>query len=520
LIFYDYFQKHKDQIDDSKRNFFEHALGRAVHELLANGGSWSAIPFPLIVEGISGTNNAKHNTIKNILKIKLRFFFKNYKNLRDLKLKISTIFNISSRVVNIAINLAFVPLLIKYLKFDLYGIWITIYSFANWLNMFDLGLGNGLKIKLTEAFTSRRHNYIRESISTAYTILGMISLSLIGLFIIFNSFFDVEVLLGLSEASNLDLSIAISILFIFISLILTIKNIGVIYSSLQLPHIDSVLATISQLFFFIYVFVLYYLKIKPSLSIIALGSAIPLLVSYLILSFFFFYYKAPNLKFTTKLYSKVISKEIMSPGIGFFIIQVSCLILYSTDNLIIANLLSAEEVTFYNVPYKYFGLPFMVFSVYISTHWPAFIDALAKKDYDWIKQKLRRFNYLFLLLIVIYFIMYFCYDFAISIWIHDKSFKINNILNISMIFYYLISSYATIYIYVINASGKILLQKYLYIIIAFINIPLSYFFIKYFNLGSAGVILASALCLILLLIFMPLQSKKILNNSLKGFWDK
>jgi O-antigen/teichoic acid export membrane protein len=157
--------------------------------------------------------------------------------------------------------------------------------------------------------------------------------------------------------------------------------------------------------------------------------------------------------------------------------------------------------------------------MYISTHWSSFIDALAKGDEAWIKQKLKTFNYLFLLLVLAYITIYFLFDLIVPIWIGDDVLEVNFVLNKLIVIYYLISSYTSIYIYVINASGKIKLQKYLYIVIALVNIPLSIILIRAFDLGSAGVILASSLCLLILLIFMPIQSMKILKKTSKGFWN-
>ncbi len=44
-------------IDDSRGLFFEHALARAVHGVMAEGGRWSHLPVAPLVAGISGTSN-------------------------------------------------------------------------------------------------------------------------------------------------------------------------------------------------------------------------------------------------------------------------------------------------------------------------------------------------------------------------------------------------------------------------------------------------------------------------------
>ena len=196
------------------------------------------------------------------------------------------------------------------------------------------------------------------------------------------------------------------------------------------------------------------------------------------------------------------------------------MVLYSTDNLIIINLLSSFDVTIYNISYKFFGLPFLIYTLYIATHWPAFIDALSTNNHIWVSQKIKLFKKLFLYLVITYVILFFLYDMLVPIWTANEALPNDKYLNFCMIIYYLVSAYTTIYIYVINASGKILLQKYIYILIAIINIPLSVLFVKLLNFGSAGVIMASTACLLFLLIIIPIQSDRILNKNLEGIWDK
>ena len=438
---------------------------------------------------------------------------------REKKLKISVVINALTKAVNIGVNFALVPLLLSFLGVEKYGVWITIYSVVSWMNMFDLGLGNGLRLELTKAFSEKRNKEIKKLIGTAYLIIGSVSIVLIILFLVVNYYSDLGLLLEVSEGSSKDISKSIIFLIISFVAILTLKLIGVIYSSLQLVYIDSLVNVFSQIAFLCLLLFFVYFDAPSLLFNIALISTIPLILIYIFLSMNFFLRKAPSLKVSFSSYSKDIATRIIKPGLNFFIIQICCVVLYSTDNFIIASMISPSAVTEYSISYKYFGLPFIIFSMYISTHWSSFIDALAKGDEVWIKQKLKKFNYLFLLLVLSYLIIYFLFDIIVPIWIGRDVIEANTVLNKLIVIYYLISSYTSIYIYVINASGKIKLQKYLYIVIAIVNIPLSIILIRAFDLGSAGVILASSLCLSLLLIFMPIQSMKILKKSSNGFWN-
>ena len=64
----------------------------------------------------------------------------------------------------------------------------------------------------------------------------------------------------------------------------------------------------------------------------------------------------------------------------------------------------------------------------------------------------------------------------------------------------------------INATGKIKLQMYLYLLGAIINIPLTIYFIKNLNMGSSGAILATNICMLPLAIIMPIQAYCILKK--------
>jgi O-antigen/teichoic acid export membrane protein len=58
----------------------------------------------------------------------------------DAKKNIVTSFVIKG--INVLINLALVPLTIKYVNSTQYGIWLTLSSIITWFSFFDIGFGN------------------------------------------------------------------------------------------------------------------------------------------------------------------------------------------------------------------------------------------------------------------------------------------------------------------------------------------------------------------------------------------
>ena len=58
------------------------------------------------------------------------------------------------RIVSVLINFLLVPLTLNYLNPTRYGIWLTLTSVINWVNVLDIGLGTGLRNKFAEALAT------------------------------------------------------------------------------------------------------------------------------------------------------------------------------------------------------------------------------------------------------------------------------------------------------------------------------------------------------------------------------
>lgn len=439
---------------------------------------------------------------------------------REKRLKLTVIFNVLLRVVNIFVGLVLVPMLLFFLGKEKYGVWVTISVVVNWLNIFDIGLGQGLKLKLTEAFSLNKISIVKKLISSTYFLVALISLAIVLIFFIGNFIFSWSQLLNINDDFNVETNYSINILILFFFLVFLTKLIGVVYSALQLPFVDNIIKTVSQVSFLLLIVIFNYLDIRSSLIIVSLFSIVPLFLLYLLVNIHFFKFKSPSLLPKLKNVSKESIQDVFKPGISFFIIQIGCIVLYSTDNLIILNLLSATDVADYSIYYKYYSFPFIFFNLFISSHWSAFIDALAKKDFSWIRNKVIFFNKTFIILIISYVLLFFFNKDLFDLWLGDNKINEDNRLSFYMIIYFLISSYTTIYMYVINALGTLKVQMLSYTIIAIVNIPLSILFVRYFNMGVSGVILASSICLSILLVLIPIQYFKIVREKATGIWIK
>lgn len=441
-------------------------------------------------------------------------------NVRNSRLKLSIVLNLILRTLYLIINFVLVPFLIAYLGKDNYGIWVTIYAFISWLNIFDVGLGQGLRLKLTEAFSLNKVQQIKTLISSTYWFVIATSGFLFFIFFISYLTFNWSSILSINQDNYQSTNYAIGILVLFFLLVFVSKLIGVIFASLQFTYIDNLIKTLGQLFFLALVLLFSTFQYKSSLILVSIFSVVPLFLIYFGFSIYFFKYKAPSLVPRIRNVSKKTLNNIVKPSFSFFVIQIGYIILYSTDNIIIINLLSEEAVTDFNVYYKYYSIPFLFFGVFLSSHSSSFIDSLAKKDIVWIKNKIRFFYVVILFILGAYLILFMVNEKVIELWIGKGKINEDRSLGVFLIIYFFMSSLISTYITVVNAHGKLKIQMISYIIIAIINIPLSIFFVNFFDTGSEGVIAASIASLLILLILMPIQYSRIVKGKLNGIWNQ
>jgi len=419
---------------------------------------------------------------------------------------------------SIIANFLIVPLTINYLDNENYGIWLTLSSFIAWFSFFDIGLGNGLRNKFAEAKANGDDKIAQAYVSSAYFTIGTISLIIVFLFFIINPFVNWAAVFNTNDTINHELKILMPIIFAFFGLQLIIKLITTIYAADQHHSIQGKIQFITQA---ISLLLIWLLTKTTGSSLLIFGivfSALPVLI-LIFLNFFAFRKRYKTFKPDIRLWKKEYLKDIMGLGFNFFIIQIAALVLFSTDNFIITQLFSPAEVVPYNTAYKYFSILTMVYSIIVTPYWSAFTEAFTRKDFDWIKISVRNIQRIWLIIPLVAICMVLLSDLFYSFWIGDQVI-VPISLSISMAFYVTILTFNMIYSHFINGVGKIKLNLIFSIISMVINIPLSLFFVKILNFGSAGVILATCVCLLYALPFLPIQYYKLVNCKAKGIWDK
>ena len=413
------------------------------------------------------------------------------------------------KILNMGIVYTSIPLLLNYLEKEQYGLWVTIFSIINIVFFVDIGIGNGLKTKLTEAISLKNYDLAKKYISTAYVLIFVIAflLLILGVFLIYS--INLKNLLNTS-ISELELKNVSLVTLLMVVSCFVLNLYKTFYYAIQ----QSSKVELSLLFYqlFVLTFIVFVLNYFPrSLLVVALIYGITNFIIGVVFTIAFFR-KNQQITPSLQFFSKEKIKSLMTLSLDFFFIQLCMIIIFTTDNIIISNLLGPNEVTNYDVVYKLFNVLIVLTIIVQDPFWPLYSDAYIKKDFEWIKHTLIRLNKLFIPFVFLVGILVFFAKQIIIIWI-PKDLSISNKLLLFMGLFVIVRTYGIIYMNFLNGIGKIRLQLKLYVIGAVINIPLSIYFAKYLNFGSSGVILGTIVSIISMSIFLPIQSFKILRNN-------
>ena len=325
--------------------------------------------------------------MSSLLKLIKNFFTQG--NERSVNAKRNILFIAILKGCGIAISLFLVPVTIHYVNPTRYGIWLTLSSIVGWFSFFDIGLGNGLRNKFAEAIASENHDLARTYVSTTYAILAIIIAVVLFIFCCINPFLNWTKILNTPSDMSHELRLLALIVFGFFCLQFVLRLITTIITANQQPAKASLFDFLGSLFSLT---IIYILTKTTSGNLIYLGTVFSLTpVVVLTSSSIWFYnhkYKryAPSVKFVKFRFAR----DLMSLGIKFFIIQMAAVILYQTSNIIIAHLFGPEQVTPYNIAYKYFGIITMAFGMIMVPLWSAYTEAWIKKDISWIKNTIKK----------------------------------------------------------------------------------------------------------------------------------
>lgn len=420
--------------------------------------------------------------------------------------------------LSILISLLYVPMMLSAVDRTDYGILLTLTSIVQWVSMLDVGLGNGLRNRLSEYLAKGDYAKAKESVSSCYAALCSYMTIVIALFLFISPSCSWTSILNAPDNDEAELLNLANVVFIAFCVQFIIGLINSILYAFQMPAMTSVMNLASQGVTFVIVYIL--INFFGMTSILEIGSLtclIPPVIMFI----------GSVILFKTKL--KVVSPSfkcariksvgnILNLGIKFFVLQIITIVLFQANNIIIAQAAGPDSVVEYNIAYKYIGMITMIFTIMISPLWSATTDAYIRGEYDWIKRTVRRMARMTTFITVAGVFMVLISKFVFKIWLGKDLIDIPYSTTALCLAFVVFEMFYRVFGTMINATGKVMMQMIITSILAILYIPLAYGLgVK---LGLAGVLIANCIIHFLNFTWARYQYNLIINKKAVGIWNR
>ena len=434
---------------------------------------------------------------------------------RYRRIGISAIASASVQAISLLTSLITVPLTLNYLGIERYGLWVVISSTVAMLNFADLGLGNGLINGISDANGKNDNELAHRYVSNAFYMLASIALAIGVIFVIFFSKISWSWLLNISspEAIN-EAGPAIAVFIVCFLVNLPLGVIQRIQTGYQEGFYNSFWQAFGNILALGSVLLAIYFKAKLPWLVFAM-TGVPILAT-VVNGIILFRFRRPWLLPKIKSISFLAAQRILKSGFLFFILQLAGTLGFQSDNLVISHFLGASFVPQYSIPMKLFMVIPILLSFALSPLWPAYGEAYARHDVDWIKKTFIRSVKLSLSANVVFAILLIVFaPFIIHLWTgSDVAPPFNLLLGLGI--WTVLNSLGAPIAMLLNGTNVIGLQVICASLMGISNPLLSIYLVQ--RIGVAGPIYGTVITwtlfeLIPLSIYIPRMFKSLLSSN-------
>lgn len=282
-----------------------------------------------------------------------------------------------------------VPLTLRYLGPERFGLWMAISAVISMLGFADFGLGNGLLNAVSHASGRGDRRSIHASVSNGFIMLAAIGGLILLLFLLayrhvpWSSVFNVS-----STTAAIESGPVVFVLVICFILTLPLGATQKIQLGLQQGYWGNLWETAGSLLGLLGIVVA--TQLEAGLQWIALSMAGVPVIFRAVNTLVFFAYQEKTLRPRIGHVDLAVVRRLVRTGFLFFVLQLAVIVGFQSDNIIIARILGVEAVAGYDVALKLSTLPAMFIGLVVVAQWPAYGEALTRGDTSWIRQTFGR----------------------------------------------------------------------------------------------------------------------------------
>lgn len=302
-----------------------------------------------------------------------------------------------SRAVTTAVSFVILPITVRYLGNEGYGLMTTIAAVVGWLQFANLGIGLGLQNDLIQETARGNASAEKELVSTAvFSLLGIgLLLGAAGLvafpYVAWTRIFP-------PMTSRFTSEIPWTVLVVFIGFVSTIVLgfVGPIYVARQEMHIGGIqnlVASVASLGG-----TLIAVRMRWGLLgvvICTIGTATIVQWGYALWTLYG--RGLPELRPEWSRITRSAAARIYRNALNFLALQICSIAFFQIDAFLIVRFLTVDQVTPYSIAQKVFLQTAGLFAIVNGSLWAAYGNAKAQKEIPWIRRTQRKMVRIFML---------------------------------------------------------------------------------------------------------------------------
>ena len=398
---------------------------------------------------------------------------------------------------NLLVSAATIPLTVRYLGSDGFGLWTAISSAIAMFFVFDVGIATTLTNLISQSYADNDKHSAATYFATALWLVLGISALLGAVGWILWPHMDWASLFHVQDPSLArETTRTVAAAFIVFLCALPAGLAPRVLGGYQQAHAANLFAAAGSILSLLAIIVV--IGMHGSLPVLVAAYAASVPAAQVASLVWLCCFNKPWMKPWPSLFRRNLIGAIFHSGSQFFLIQIAGLVVLNSDNLVISHFLSPAQVTPYYVTWRMVSYITAVPVLIVPALWPAYAEANAKGDLAWIRTAYARSRWTtFVVLAAGSAILLAAGQRIIRIWAGPAAVPSTALLSLMCVWMviFAITLYQSC---LMGATSRIARQAVYGPVAALVNLVLSIIWVK--TLGSLGVLLATVVSYIVFVL--------------------
>lgn len=436
---------------------------------------------------------------------------------RYRRMAAATAAGIAGKGTALLVSVAMVPITVRYLGPERYGLWVAISSSILMFFLLDIGIANTLTNLISEAYAASDRELATKYFATAFWMVTGVSI-LIGLsmwavwpHLHWDVLFRIHGDALVRETSRAFAAAVIVLLFALPTNLIARVLAG--YQELHVANLFTAGGSVLSLLAVIAV-----VRLHGSMAALVAGYAGATVVANVACLLWVSIFSKPWLKpWPTKINWRM-TRRLFHTGGQFFILQMAGLVVFNSDNLILAHYLNPAVVTQYSVTWRLAGFISAIQALVLPSLWPAYAESWVRGDIAWIRSTYSRMRWVTLVAITLACAILLPFGRTIiRIWAGAGAVPSAGLMDL-MCVWMILCAITMNQACLMGATSRIGTQAISSCSAAAVNLTLSILWVR--SLGPLGVLLATVVSYVVFILFVQARVvRSILSTTPKGQAD-